>query len=188
MPEVEKLNVKIEADASSLKKETNESIEALERLQAKYNEISASLSNAFAKNGKADLIASLSEQRNEIMRLINDLKAGVISPNDNAIAKALGDIDTKPIENAQEEVKQLNRDLQEVKGTQKEINVGWDTSGIKNLGKQVKKALGAIVGATTVFSLIRKSMNTYLAQNDALREKLQGIYYALGSMFAPILE
>ena len=31
-------------------------------------------------------------------------------------------------------------------------------------------------------------MNTYLSQNDALREKLNGIYYAIGSMLAPILE
>lgn len=46
----------------------------------------------------------------------------------------------------------------------------------------------SLLGIRTAFSLISRSMNTYLAQNDALRQKLDGIYYALGSMFAPILE
>ena len=51
-----------------------------------------------------------------------------------------------------------------------------------------KRIAASMIGVRSVFSLISKSMNTYLSQNDALRDKLNSIYYALGSMFAPILE
>lgn len=180
MATVETLNVKIEANASSLKKEANESIKVLERLKEKYNEVSAELSNAFAKKGKADYISGLTQQRNEIKKLIDALNKGLISPSDSSIAKALGE--------AQVEAQGLNNDLQEVNDTQKEINNGWDNSGLKKLASQMKKIAASIVGVATVFSLIRKGMRTYLSQNEELQAKLNGIYYAIGSMFAPILE
>lgn len=188
MPEVDRLNVKIEADASSLKKETNESIAALDRLQKKFDEVSASLTKAFSTNAKPDAIAALTDLRNELMRLMNDLKSGTIGPNDIAIQRALGNLDTAPIENVKEEVKEVDTSLKEVQTTQKQVNMGWDTSGLKNLSKMVKKIAASIVGITSVFGLIRKSISTYLSQNDALKQKLDGIYYAIGSLFAPILE
>ena len=36
--------------------------------------------------------------------------------------------------------------------------------------------------------VIRQGMNYYLSQNDSLKAKLNGCYYALGSLFAPVLE
>lgn len=188
MPEVDRLNVKIEADASSLKKETKDSIKVLEELQAKFNEVSRTLSEAFSKNGSPDYISSLTETRNELKRLMDDLKAGTIGPNDIAIQRALGHLDTAPIENVKEEVKEVDNSLKEVQTTQKQVNMGWDTSGLKNLSKMVKKIAASIVGITSVFGLIRKSISNYLSQNDALKQKLDGIYYAIGSLFAPILE
>lgn len=188
MPEILETNVKIKADASSLKKETNDSINALEKLQEKFEEVSEALSKAFSQNGKADYIASLTEQRNELMRLINDLKSGVIDASDSAIQKVLGGIDAAPVEEVKKEVKEVNNELENVEKTQNRINNNWDTSGIKSLVKNIKRIGASLIGVTTVFSLIRKSMNTYLSQNEELKNKLNAIYYALGSMFAPILE
>lgn len=188
MPEILETNVKIKADASSLKKESNESVEALERLQEKYKEVSATLSQAFAQNGKADYIASLTEQRNELSRLINELKSGTIDASSSAIANVLNGVDTSGIKEVQEDVKDVNNELTKTQQLQRAINVGWDTSGLKNISNMAKRIAASMIGVRSVFSLISKSMNTYLSQNDALRDKLNSIYYALGSMFAPILE
>ena len=188
MPEILETNVKIKADASSLKKEANDSTEALERLQEKYREVSATLSQAFAQNGKAAYIASLTEQRNELSRLINELKSGTIDASNSAIANVLGNIDTSGLKEAEEEVKNVNSELTKTQQLQRAINVGWDTSGLKNVSNMAKRIAAALIGVRSVFSLISKSMNTYLSQNDALRDKLNSIYYALGSMFAPVLE
>ena len=57
-----------------------------------------------------------------------------------------------------------------------------------NFKNGIKKATLALIGVRSAISLISKSMSTYLGQNDELRAKLQGCYYALGSMFAPVLE
>lgn len=189
MPEILETNVKIKADASSLKKETNESIDALERLQAKYQEVSAELSRAFANHGKAEYISSLTEQRNELMHLINDIKSGAVELSQIDLGKILGDTpDTAGVETVKEKVDEVNDSLKEVKNTQDEVNHNWDTTGLNNLVKGIKKVAASIMGVTTIFSVIRKSMHQYLSQNDALKEKLNGIYYAIGSMLAPILE
>ena len=188
MPEILETNVKIKADASSLKKETNESINALDRLQAKYEEVSAELSRAFANNGKASYISSLTDQRNELMHLISDIKSGVADINSIDLSKALGEVDVQPVESVKDKVDEVNNSLDETKEKQNEINHGWDTSGLNSLLKGVKRIAASIMGVTTVFSVIRKSMSHYLSQNDKLKEKLNGIYYAIGSMLAPILE
>ena len=189
MPEILETNVKIKADASSLKQEANESIDALDRLQAKYEEVSAELSRAFANNGKAAYISSLTEQRNELLHIINDIKSGAIELSQIDLGKFLGQgVDTSGVENVKEKVDEVNNSLDETKHKQDQINRNWDTSGINSLLKGVKRIAASIMGVTTIFSVIRKSMNQYLSQNDALRQKLNGIYYAIGSMLAPILE
>lgn len=60
-----------------------------------------------------------------------------------------------------------------------------------NLGKAVKQAsrlVLALVGVRGLYGSIRKAMGTYLAQNTELQQKLNGAWYALGSLFAPVLE
>ena len=63
---------------------------------------------------------------------------------------------------------------------------------IKNNLKQVRRSImgivGGLVGARSIYTSIRKAMSTYLAQNDELQAKLNGAWYALGSLFAPVLE
>ena len=46
----------------------------------------------------------------------------------------------------------------------------------------------ALIGARSIYFGIRKAMSTYLSQNDALQNKLNACWYALGSLFAPVLE
>ena len=63
---------------------------------------------------------------------------------------------------------------------------------IKNNLKQVRRSImsivGGLIGARSIYMSIRKAMSAYLAQNDELQAKLNGAWYALGSLFAPILE
>ena len=59
---------------------------------------------------------------------------------------------------------------------------------MENFTKGIKKAVLAMMGIRSAISLITKSMSTYLNQNDELKAKLNGCYYALGSLMAPVLE
>ena len=59
---------------------------------------------------------------------------------------------------------------------------------IKQATKNAKVFTMALIGIRSVYFGIRKVMNTYLSQNEELQNKLNACYYALGSLFAPILE
>ena len=58
----------------------------------------------------------------------------------------------------------------------------------KGLNKTIKSTILALVGIRGVYSGIRKAMSSYLGQNEELQQKLNACWYALGSLFAPILE
>lgn len=62
------------------------------------------------------------------------------------------------------------------------------SSMFKDVTKSTLKWITALVGARSVWMMIRRSMSVYLSQNDELYYKLQSCYYALGSLFAPVLE
>lgn len=59
---------------------------------------------------------------------------------------------------------------------------------IKQATKNAKVFTMALIGIRSVYFGIRKAMTTYLSQNQELQNKLNACYYALGSLFAPILE
>lgn len=59
---------------------------------------------------------------------------------------------------------------------------------IKQATKNAKVFTMALIGIRSLYLGIRKVMNTYLSQNEELQNKLNACYYALGSLFAPILE
>ncbi len=61
-------------------------------------------------------------------------------------------------------------------------------SAIKDAVKSAKIFTLALIGARSVYMGIRKAMSSYLAQNDTLQQKLNACWYALGSLFAPVLE
>ena len=54
--------------------------------------------------------------------------------------------------------------------------------------KGVKSVLLGLIGVRGVYSSIRRAMSAYLAQNDELKSKINACWYALGSLFAPVVE
>lgn len=54
--------------------------------------------------------------------------------------------------------------------------------------KRVLKLGGALLGIQTIYGSIQKAMSNYLGQNDELKNKINACWYALGSLFAPVLE
>lgn len=59
---------------------------------------------------------------------------------------------------------------------------------IKQATKNAKVFTMALIGIRSLYFGIRRAMNTYLSQNEELQNKLNACYYALGSLFAPILD
>ena len=60
-----------------------------------------------------------------------------------------------------------------------------------NMGEVLKKVGrlgGALLGIASIYGSIRKAMSTYLSQNDELQQKINACWYALGSLFAPVVE
>ena len=100
-----------------------------------------------------------------------------------------------------QEIIDLNVEIEKLKNKIKSLTKGGGTDVsvfskttvmIKNNLKQVRRSImgivGGLIGARSIYTSIRKAMSTYLAQNDELQAKLNGAWYALGSLFAPILE
>lgn len=54
--------------------------------------------------------------------------------------------------------------------------------------RSLKNILLGVIGVTSAYSAIRKAMSSYLAQNVELQQKINACWYALGSLFAPVLE
>ena len=61
-------------------------------------------------------------------------------------------------------------------------------NNLKGIKRSIMGIIGGLIGARGIYTSIRKAMSAYLAQNDELRAKLNGCWYALGSLFAPVLE
>ena len=213
MPEILETNVKIKADASSLKKETKESISALEKLQEKYKQVSNELSRAFATKANANTIQALANQRNELQKTISTIKASGITEETSGMQDYVNAFDNKAIDKfgssvsgAGDNVNSLSKklaqlanrmrtlyysspDMQKKLGlTGEDFELGKGEKGVKSILNGLKKITLAMIGIRTVFSAISRSMSTYLAQNTELKTKIDALYYALGSMLAPILE
>jgi len=213
MATVETLNVKIEANASSLKKETKESISSLDKLQAKYKEVSSELSRAFATKASAETIQTLANQRNELSKTISLIKSSGITSETAGMHDYVNAFDNKTVDKfgssvtgAADNVKGLSGKIAQLAERMRQLynnspdmqrrlglngdafNFNESEKPLKNILTGVKKVALAIIGIRTIFSAISRSMNTYLAQNTELKTKIDSIYYALGSMLAPILE
>lgn len=80
-------------------------------------------------------------------------------------------------------ISELKNKLREAQKEKDKLN-----GGVDKLIDGFKRAVLALVGVRSIFMAIRKSMSAYLAQNEELQQKLNGAFYALGSLFAPVLE
>lgn len=65
------------------------------------------------------------------------------------------------------------------------VDIGMDA---KNLFERAKRFTLSLIGIQGLYSGIRKAMGVWLSQNDDLQKKLNACWYALGSLFAPVLE
>lgn len=92
---------------------------------------------------------------------------------------------------------ELNEKIVEIKENTEETanNSRKFEFNIKGLDKNLNKALTktrnillSFIGVRSVYAGIRRAMSSYLAQNEELKNKLNACWYALGSLFAPVLE
>lgn len=59
---------------------------------------------------------------------------------------------------------------------------------LKGLVKEIVKVSFALAGIRSIYTTIQRAMGVYLAQNEELNNKINACWYALGSLFAPVLE
>lgn len=88
------------------------------------------------------------------------------------------------------QLSKLQERYKEIQDRVKQINIDtkqWNKN-LNNITKPVKRFALALVGIRSIYFGIRRAMSTYLSQNEELQNKLNGAYYALGSLFAPVLE
>lgn len=96
----------------------------------------------------------------------------------------------KDLRQAADEVEDIDDDVGEidvkVNAVQKTtVMIGKDLSNAVNM---VKRFTLSLIGVQGLYGSIRKAMSVWLAQNDELQNKLNACWYALGSLFAPLLE
>ena len=83
-------------------------------------------------------------------------------------------------------IKNVPIDLKVTNGAKQSLTTAQKT--FKDILTNAKKLGFALLTVRGMWFGIRKSMTTYLAQNEELQNKLNAVYYAVGSLFAPILE
>ena len=99
------------------------------------------------------------------------------------------------VNEAEEALKSIDQKVKSLNG--KTINIGMSSvsqhakqtnNNFKSLVENAKKLGFALLTVRGIWFGIRKSMTMYLSQNEELQARLNGIYYAVGSLFAPALD
>lgn len=139
---------------------------------------------------------------------MSDVEVGIKSyqAQIEALANKLGDLmtnlsagglSTSQFTELSAEIERINNRLVDLIDKQKQLNAEASKSNVnfKKISEGIAQATGgakkfvlALIGARTVYFGIRKAMSAYLSQNDDLQNKLNACWYALGSLFAPVLE
>lgn len=94
---------------------------------------------------------------------------------------------------AEAELERLYKKLEKIRGGEsgvvaiQETNIKID-NGIGKIAKKIARLGLALVGVRGVYGSITRAMNRYLAQNTELKNKIDACWYALGSLFAPVVE
>lgn len=82
----------------------------------------------------------------------------------------------KPLKTIGSAIKEWAEDSDEFDGSMKR---SWKTA---------KRLALSLFGVTTIWRGIIKAVNTYMSVNTDLQARVNGLYYAIGSLFAPALE
>ena len=105
------------------------------------------------------------------------LSSGILKSHEIAETEA-------EIEKLENRLHKLLEVKEEVEDTEEAKKIIANTDGIV---KGVKSVLLGLIGVRGVYSSIRRAMSAYLAQNDELKSKINACWYALGSLFAPVV-
>lgn len=102
---------------------------------------------------------------------------------------------TKGLKEAYDGFSTLEDKINDVNGKRVDVGMSGTVKGAKTSNglfaemiSNTKKFAFALLTVRGVWFAIRKSMTMYLSQNEELQARLNGIYYAMGSLFAPVLE
>lgn len=133
-------------------------------------------------------------QIDELQMKVNDLKATLASVDMNDSPSDIMWYRTE-LEKAQNRLsdlinkqKNLTKEVTKTATESKKLSFSNIADAMKKATKSAKVFTMALIGCRSIYFGIRKSMSTYLSQNEDLQNKLNACYYAIGSLFAPALE
>ena len=132
-------------------------------------------------------IKNYTAQIEALQERINDLKATIesIDASDSASDIMWYRVE---LEKAQNQMVDLVNKQKNLGKETKKLSFQHVVDAIKSATKNAKIFTMALIGVRSIYFGIRKAMNAFLSQNEELQNKLNACYYALGSLFAPILE
>ena len=182
------IQLKMLMDNSSIatvKKQINEVTESASKAMTKAVSPATNVTETFDVEGAKQY----SKQIEYLYSRVNDLREQVRLID---AGEAEGDV-----LKMEAEIERILNQIASLAGKGKEVNsvVKSTTLTVVRMKNDFNKILrtarmfvGSLLGAMTVYHGIRKAMGAYLAQNEELQNKLNGAWYALGSLFAPVLE
>ena len=154
--------------------------------------------------------ASATTSRSAAPKMSQDLKEAYdelkLWETELAYVQQMMKIDTSPLSLEKWEIKLQNvkARIDEVKTAIEEMekDAGGEPQGLSLLNmstiviqqnmkgavKQAGKLALALIGIRGIYGSIHKATSTWLSQNKEIQEKLNGAWYALGSLFAPAIE
>lgn len=173
-----------------LKKELTTTIDIIPQVQEKVSSAMPTINPSFNVDG----IKSYEAQIEALTVKCDDLAATISQLGKDTPQAEVLDYWVS-LEKAQNQLNDLIKKQNNLtSATQKTVRVANKLSfknvcdSIKEATKSAKVFTLALIGARSVYAGIRKAMNTYLSQNEELQNKLSACYYAIGSLFAPVLE
>ena len=154
--------------------------------------------------------ASATTSRSTAPKMSQDLKEAYdelkLWETELAYVQQMMKLDTSPLSLEKWEIKLQNvkTRIEEVKTAIEELekDAGGEPQGLSLLNmstiviqqnmkgavKQAGKLALALIGIRGIYGSIHKATSSWLAQNKEIQEKLNGAWYALGSLFAPAIE
>ncbi len=192
---------KVKERLEQLKKELETTIDINLEVKKKVDETTDSItpttptvSPQITPNLDTTGIKDYSAQIDELRAKVDDLKATLASVGMNDSPSDIMWYRTE-LEKAQNRLidlvnkqRELTKEVSNTAKESKKMTLQSIASSMKDAVKSAKLFTMALIGARSVYFAIRKSMTTYLSQNEELQNKLNACYYAIGSLFAPALE
>ena len=174
------------AKTSTIVKMFEDAEESVDSLKEKLKQLQDSPIRWIDGTGMSPKNQDLADKQNkeavlERIRQINELEAEIARKEKESV------FDTKQVANNVDELSENTGKAESSMSLFSKTTVTVKNTA-KDIGRRIRGVIGALIGVTGVYAGIRKAMTTWLAQNDELQQKLNGAWYALGSLFAPILE